>query len=586
MIVPMKKITLLALKAHQADTLVQLRALGVLHIRHLTPPDTEELEKAREHLAHAHNALAVLPLPHDSVRPSGQTAEVLMATVWKLIHRRKALTDRREQLLLDEKKLEPFGEFEPAALQALKTRGIHVRLYFVPPKKPVPALERAMVRILRRTRYGTWFAVISCEAVPVAAEEQTLPDTSFARIQRELADGDQELAAIGKEFERLSADRGGIAQRVNHLEEQIKFMEVQAGMGATGPIVYLQGFCPEFSVPTVRKAAQVFGWGLMIEEPAASDPVPTLIENAWWARPVKAVFDLLGILPGYREMDVSVVFLVFFSIFFAILIGDAGYGLLFLGLTALMRWKWKAAPPNLLPLLGILSVATIIWGILTGSYFGIQNLPAPLRQWKIEWLGHEANLENLCFFLGAAHLTVAHAWNVIRQRHSVTAIGQAGWIGLAWTMYFAACYFVLDRPMPGFVLWLFVISLAAVALFMAPFRRLKTEWPNYCVLPFTVIGNFGDVVSYMRLYLVGSASATLILAFNELAVGKGVNSIWAGLAAALIIFAAHVLNISLSALAVLVHGVRLNALEFSSHLGIQWAGIKYAPFANSSTIKS
>ncbi|MBU0714001.1 MAG: hypothetical protein KJ964_01425 [Verrucomicrobia bacterium] len=579
----MKKITLLALKAHQAETIVQLRSLGVLHIRYLMPSDTVELEEAREHLAHAHNALAVLPPPHDGVRPSGQTAEALMAAVWKLIHRRKALTDRREQLLLEEKKLEPFGEFEPAALQALKAHGIHVRLYFTLPKKNVPAPEGAVVRVLRRTRYGTWFAVISREAVPVAAEEQALPDTSIVRIQRELADGDRELVSIGKEFERLSGDRGRIAQQVNHLEEQVKFMEVQAGMGANGPVVYLQGFGPEFSVPTVHEAAQAHGWGLLIEDPAESDPVPTLIKSVWWARPIKAVFDLLGILPGYREMDVSIVFLVFSSVFFAMLVNDAGYGLLFLCLTVLMRWKWKAAPSNLLPLLGIMSVATMIWGVLTGSYFGIQNLPAPLKQWKIEWLGHEANLMNLCFFIGALHLTVAHTWNVIRQRHSLTAISQAGWIGLAWTMYFVACYFVIGRPMPGFVPWLFGISLVAMVLFMVPLRQLKKEWPNYCVLPFTVIGNFGDVVSYMRLYLVGSASAILILAFNELAVGDGIHSIWAGLAAALIIFAAHVLNISLCALAVLVHGVRLNALEFSSHLGIQWAGIKYAPFADSST---
>ncbi|MFH1476318.1 MAG: hypothetical protein ABIH24_02335 [Verrucomicrobiota bacterium] len=579
MIVPMEKITLLILKAHQAEAVTQLRALGVLHIRHVTPPDTVELEEARARLVHAHNALAVLPPPHDGVLPSGQTAEALMTAVWKLIHRRKALTDRREQLLLDERKLEPFGNFDPAALRDLQARGIHVRLFFAPPKKPVPAPEGAMVRILRRTKRGIWFAMISREAVSVAAEEQALPDTSLDQVRHELADGACELANIGGEFERLSADRAVIARWVSNLEEQVKFMEVQAGMGANEGIVYLQGFCPEFSVQNIRDQARVSGWGLLIEEPAESDSVPTLIKNAWWARPVKAVFDMLGILPGYREMDVSFVFLVFFSVFVAILVGDGGYGLLFLGLTALLRWKWKAAPSNLLPLLGILSAATMIWGVLTGSYFGIQNLPAPLRQWKVEWLGHADNLINLCFFLGAAHLTVAHAWNVIRQRHSVTAIGQAGWIGLAWTMYFTACYFVLEKPMPGFVLWLFVISLAAVALFMAPFRKLKTEWPNYCVLPFTVLGNFGDIVSYMRLYLVGSASATLILAFNELAIGKGVDSVWAGLAAALIIFAAHVLNISLSALAVLVHGVRLNALEFSSHLGIQWAGIKYAPFA-------
>ena len=579
MIVPVKKITLLALKAHQAETIVRLRSLGILHIRHLTSPDTVELKEAREHLVYAHNVLAVLPLPHADVRASGQKAEVLMDSVWKLIRRRKVLTDQREQLVLERKKLEPFGEFEPSALQSLKAHGIHVCLYFLPPKKPVPAPEGAVVRVLLRTRRGIWFAVISRTVIPVAAEEQALPDTSLARIQRELADGDSELAGIDKEFERLSADRGGIVQRVSHLQEQVKFMEVKAGMGANGPVVYLQGFCPEFNVQDIRDQARVSGWGLLIEEPVVADPVPTLIKNAWWSRPVKAVFELLGILPGYREMDVSVVFLVFFSVFVAMLVGDGGYGLLFLGLTALLRWKWKAAPPNLLPLLGILSVATIIWGVLTGSYFGIQNLPAPLRQWKVEWLGHEDNLINLCFLLGAAHLTVAHAWNVIRQRHSVTAIGQAGWIGLAWTMYFVACYFVLERPMPGFVLWLFGISLVAVVLFMAPFRKLKTEWPNYCVLPFTVIGNFGDVVSYMRLYLVGSASVTLILAFNELAIGKGIDSVWSGLAAALIIFVAHVLNISLCALAVLVHGVRLNALEFSSHLGIQWAGIKYAPFA-------
>lgn len=583
MIVPMEKITLLALKAHQAETMAQLRALGVLHIQHLTPPESEALEQAREQLAHAHNVLAVLPLPRAGVRPSGQSVEALMSSVWHLIHRRKTLHDRRTQLLLEEKKIEPFGEFAPAAMAALAKCGIYVRLYFTPSKKPVPLPEGAIGRILRRTRHGTWFAVISREILAVAAEEQLPPDVSLVQIRRELAESDRELADIGKAFERVSADRALIAQRVRVLEDQVKLMEVQAGMGVHGGLICLQGFCPTFSVQRVRDQSRASGWGLLVEQPLESDPVPTLIASAWWARPVKAVFDLLGILPGYREMDVSVVFLVFFSIFVAMLVGDGGYGLLFLGLTALLRWKWKMAPPNLIPLLGILSGATIIWGVLTGSYFGIQNLPAPFRQWKIEWLGQEANLENLCFFLGAVHLTVAHAWNLIRQRHNLTAIGQAGWIGLAWTMYFAACYFVLDRPMPGFVAWLFVSSLVAVFLFMAPFRHLKTEWPNYCVLPFTVLGNFGDIVSYMRLYLVGSASATLILAFNDLAIGNGVHSFWAGLAAALIIFAAHALNISLCVLAVLVHGVRLNALEFSSHLGIQWAGIKYAPFANSSS---
>jgi V/A-type H+-transporting ATPase subunit I len=178
---------------------------------------------------------------------------------------------------------------------------------------------------------------------------------------------------------------------------------------------------------------------------------------------------------------------------------------------------------------------------------------------------------------------VAHGWNAVRQWPGIACIGQLGWIGITWVMYFVARYLVLGAdsyPLPSFCGWLFGASLAAVILFMTPWRRLRHEYTGHIMLPLTVIGCFGDVVSYLRLYLVNSAAVTLILALNELAVGKGIRGAWAGLGAALILFAAHALNILLSALAVLVHGIRLNALEFSSHLGIQWSGVPFVPFAN------
>jgi len=280
-------------------------------------------------------------------------------------------------------------------------------------------------------------------------------------------------------------------------------------------------------------------------------------------------------------MDVSFIFLLFFSLFFAILIGDAVYGFLLLGLTGLIRRKWKAAPAELVPLLRILSIATIVWGVLTGSWLGLQNLPAPLRAAQIGWLKEPdgKNLTFLCFLIGAIQLTLAHAWSGWRQRRSAAALSQAGWIGIVWFMFLLACFFVLDRPLPAFWPWLLGVSLAAVALFLVPPSRLKQDWPSFCVLPFTIIGNFGDIVSYMRLYLIGSASTTLIITFNDMMLGRGVPTFWSGLVAAAVLFAVHGLNILLNSLSVLVHGVRLNALEFSSHLGIQWTGIRYAPFA-------
>jgi V/A-type H+-transporting ATPase subunit I len=104
-------------------------------------------------------------------------------------------------------------------------------------------------------------------------------------------------------------------------------------------------------------------------------------------------------------------------------------------------------------------------------------------------------------------------------------------------------------------------------------------------VPFSIIGHFGDTISYLRLYLVGSSSVVLIKAFNEIAFGGDAPmTLGRGLAGAVIIFLVHLLNILLSALSVLVHGVRLNALEFSSHLGIQWLGRAFKPFRKESSL--
>jgi V/A-type H+-transporting ATPase subunit I len=141
---------------------------------------------------------------------------------------------------------------------------------------------------------------------------------------------------------------------------------------------------------------------------------------------------------------------------------------------------------------------------------------------------------------------------------------------------------ILDKTLPGFLLPLFISSLALVILFMTPLKSMKTEWYNHIMLPLSVINAFGDVVSYVRLFAVGSAGAAISIAFNQMAVGDGIHSWASGVSAVIILFLAHSLNIILCALAVIVHGVRLNTLEFSGHLGMQWTGMPYAPLARRS----
>jgi len=155
-----------------------------------------------------------------------------------------------------------------------------------------------------------------------------------------------------------------------------------------------------------------------------------------------------------------------------------------------------------------------------------------------------------------------------------------GWILMTWTMFFAATFFVCGDPFPmplGMIMG--GTGLALIVLFMTPVNRLKNEFIHHAMLPLTVISNFVDVVSYVRLFAVGMASVQVAQSFNTMSLQMAAGRVWAAPIVALILVGGHGLNILLSALSVLVHGIRLNTLEFSSHIGLQWAGLKYRPFS-------
>jgi V/A-type H+-transporting ATPase subunit I len=323
---------------------------------------------------------------------------------------------------------------------------------------------------------------------------------------------------------------------------------------------------------------------ILNEEPEAEDNVPTLLKLPRSVTPIKAVLDMLCILPGYRETDISSVFLIFFSIFFAILIGDAGYGILFLAVTLFARSKMKKAPAYPFVLFGILSISTILWGVATGNYFGIQPdaLPGFLKGIQLDWLTGKTAQDNtmkLCFLIGAVHLTIAHIWNIIAIAPDKKALAQLGWIGLVWSMYLTALNMVLEQPYPSFFAALFISSLILIMLFMTSPKEMKTEWIHHAMFPLSVVNCFVDIVSYIRLFAVGLASLSVAQSFNGMAMQLGWKHIWTIPFMALILLLGHALNITLCALGILVHGVRLNTLEFSLHKDLEWKGIAYTPFA-------
>jgi V/A-type H+-transporting ATPase subunit I len=277
-------------------------------------------------------------------------------------------------------------------------------------------------------------------------------------------------------------------------------------------------------------------------------------------------------------------FLVFFSLFFAMLVGDAGYGTLLIVTTFILQRRFKTkAPSYMFAMMYIVSTATLAWGVLTGSYFGIPTLPPFLLAVKVDWLADRNNLIFLCFIIAALHLSIAHIWNImtlVKGRVWTKALAQVGWLLIVWGMFLLADQTVLGRAMPGFTLYMMLAGVVLVALFMATREEFKREWINHALLPLTLVGNFVDILSYIRLFAVGYASVAVLGAFNDMAASIGFGNVFTAIAASLLLLFANALNLMLCALGVLVHAVRLNTLEFSTHKGLQWAGHSlYKPFA-------
>jgi V/A-type H+-transporting ATPase subunit I len=587
MIVKMKKLTLLCTRDSREETLDALRDLGVVHLEHIRAPEGADLDEARGLYDHLKRALEVLP-KHPHVKPSGKTPHEVVKAVWELIHRKQALTEQADALDMEIHHYEPFGSFSPETVQELASAGISVKLCKLPVKDTPEFPDDVNVVELSRDRSSIYAALIFRGELNVEVEEIPLPQKSLDALRAELDEVRSRLAATEEEFKTFSGDHDAVAALTGDAEDRVVYLEARSGMGDEADVYYLRGFFPVEQESAIRAAAAKQGWAALMEAPSAGDHVPTLLRNPKWLNPIKPVFQMIGVLPGYKEIDISGLFLLFLSIFFAFLIGDAGYGLLFIAICLFFKFKLRdkpAAKPTL-NLLMIMSAFTVLWGVLNGTYFGIRFdlLPAPLRDISSPWLiagGNEDLARNrvmfICFTIGAIHLTIAHVWNFLRKINSASCLCDLGWLCTTWSLYLIVLNLVLNwvslTPAIGVVLGIGVV-LVALGLI------LSKELSGLITLVLDVISNFVDIISYVRLYAVGAASLAIAQSFNQMGLdaGHALPPIIGGLIAALIIFFGHALNIVLGAMSVLVHGIRLNTLEFSGHAGVQWGGVAFKPF--------
>lgn len=593
MITPMKKVTILCIESLKTITLEELRSMGLLHVIHLQSPTGSDLNYAKAELQRVQKALDEVPSKgKKNIAPISDAADSLVDEVQKLIAERKESEEMLSQMKAELSRYEVYGELNPSQITALSEKGIYIRLFETEKnKKPVTEDDSALIYHYGKNIYGDCYVIINRGESPsevTNANELRLPSCSISKMKSNIFQSEKALSKIQSRLEEIATVKDSLKNQLLSVSDNYTLKEVDAGMLETSGIAMIQGFCPVPRISELKSKAPKLGWGLKIEDPTEDDAVPTLIAYNKLSRPMKFLYDIIGISPGYNEMDVSMVFLAFFSIFFAMIVGDTAYGIIFLILTLVAQAKMPKAPKAAFHFLILMSCTTIIWGFLNNSFLGFSPaaldlaqksfLPEGVRKVAL-WVRDASNVQYLCFILGVIHLTIAHIWNFILRlkQKSTTALAQLGWLFSTWFMFFLASNMVLKKEMPEFAMPLFITGLVLIVLFMVQPKNIKKEWISFPMLIFDVINNFVDIISYIRLFAVGMAGVAIAQAFNMMLSPLFGSAV--GIAISVIaLFFVHCLNIALGIMGVAVHALRLNTLEFSNHLGLQWSGSEFTPF--------
>ena len=588
MIVPMKKVTLLVMKKYEVEAVGKLRKLGVMHIEHGTLKDSKDRTATSADFSSMEktaNALALYKGAYNEEKAVAEfgSGEGVFAKAKAVIEENEKLNLRSEELQRDIQSLVMWGNFRREDLDDFKNKGLFVYLCLAQEKRFLELRENlsdCAFEIVSKSKGQTAFAVISA----VELDAKTLPLASLPRTDASLKELETELKKTVRNLKinRQILIRCGKAlpllqKYMVSQQEKIEFMQARDAMKEFGEISVLNGFVPVPDFEDLQKLAAESGWGLFSEDAdAEKEAVPTKLEVPKWVKTIKPLFDFLAISPGYNELDVSGAVLIFFTLFFGILIGDAGYGLVFfiISLIGFLKNRNNQSLKAVFKLVMILSIAAIGWGAATSNYFGTAFLPGipHLTDSAVK----DGNTQLVCFFLGFVQICLGHFWRAVIDMKWRNVGAQLGWV-----LVMMGNFILVDKMLvnpgtyPQIMVYFYAIGIILIAICEVNWRDAGSIFG----FPSNIINSFVDLLSYIRLFAVGMAGYYLAFSFNMMAESVMKTGFIGIIAGIVILLLGHLLNISLAILSVLVHGVRLNTLEFSNHVGLQWAGFAYKPFA-------
>lgn len=584
-ILAVKKATLIGLGEAKTALLDKLQTLGVLHIIPLSERSAHQQQagvssaKLKEVLAYL---LASRRKRHQVLVERHFDFNRVMNAADRNRQQRLVLLERRDFLKKRIKDLTPWGSFDFPEQNGLYDQRMW---FYLVPNYRMQELSKLELpwEVVHRDNRHTYLVVISPEE-PAASLLPVLRTHTGAvsrqRLQRELEDAEIELEAVEAEREALTRWIYLLQCSYAGVENRNRQQQVAGQTLDKGEVFALQGWVAEKHCRELTAFAEAEGMVLNLQSVSAQDQPPTLLENAPAVAGGEEVVHFFQ-MPGYRSWDPSRVVFFSFVCFFALIMSDAGYSLL---LAALLALYWnqlgQSESKRRLRTMGVaLSVAGAIWGVLVGSYFGAPPPAAWLEPLKLFDLQDFNSMMRLSIAIGGAHLILANLVMAWVKRSQPTA-----WSSVGWVLVLAAALWAGLAGSFQLANWLL---LGAGMVLVLGFSSTEKSWKRWLggVLALTQITQLlGDLLSYLRLFALGLASASLAMTFNQLAgdVASALPAIGL-LFKVLILLVGHLLNFALTVVSGVIHGLRLNLIEFYNW-SLADEGYPFEPFAKREVI--
>ena len=612
MIEKMKMVCIVSSVARKDEMLEGLRELGLVHLAEKKAPSRAATERF-ESLSKTANVL--LDYAPDKKSSAAKTAailsddelEAMYKEVLEAIDKKASLEQTISSDNAEIDRIVDWGNFYPTELKELKAAGYDIHFYRLEKNEYEQAAEDPdikMVRLMSVDKQDT-VAVMGTLPQSLASKEFTLPEKGLKELQAEIDESLKGITACEDVFRKAAVYQSSFQAQMLKAQNAENYSAADQTAEEDADLVWISGYLPEVDLEKFKQAASENGWAWAADDVSEDDEqIPTKMRFSKVSRLISPVLDILGILPGYYEPDISLWFLLFFTLFFAMILGDGAYGVLILLGTIGYTVKTKKSN-DATYLLFVLSIATIIWGAITGTWFGMESaMKVPFLKALVipgfasypEYFGVSSTAQQntvmkFSFSIGAIQMALGSLISVKRKmaKKDLSFVADIGWIISIVAMYLMALLLVIGENLPfvpivtmigiGFVL---VICFGGMSPDTSFADGLKAGLANAFTEFLNTISCFGNVMSYIRLFAVGMAGLAISQSFNNLASGFSGPLVIAGV---VIVVIGHTLNIVMNFLSVVVHGVRLNVMEFSGQAGLEWTGIPYEPFKVNDTIK-